>query len=112
MNHPTIPIVLAPPNRQRKRQAPKGRRVDPKALSEVRTLLQGEKLRRDRLIEYLHRINDRHGQLGSPHLAALAQELRLAQTEVYEVASFYHHFDIVKEGPDGRVAAAPALTVR
>ncbi len=112
MNHPTIPIVLAPPNRQRKRQAPKGRRVDPQALSEVRALLQGETLRRDRLIEYLHRINDRYGQLGSPHLAALAQELKLAQTEVYEVASFYHHFDIVKEGPDGRVAAAPALTVR
>jgi NADH:ubiquinone oxidoreductase subunit F (NADH-binding)/NADH:ubiquinone oxidoreductase subunit E len=112
LNHPTIPIVLAPPNRQRKRQAPKGRRVDPQALSEVRALLQDEPLRRDRLIEYLHRINDRHGQLGSPHLAALAQELRLAQTEVYEVASFYHHFDIVKEGPDGRVAAAPALTVR
>jgi NADH:ubiquinone oxidoreductase subunit F (NADH-binding)/NADH:ubiquinone oxidoreductase subunit E len=112
LNHPTIPIALAPPDRQRKRQAPKGRRVDPEALSEVRALLQGETLRRDRLIEYLHRINDRHGQLGSPHLAALAQELKLAQTEVYEVASFYHHFDIVKEGPDGRVAAAPALTVR
>ncbi len=112
MNHPTIPIVLAAPNRQRKRQAPKGRRVDPAALADVRALLAGETLRRDRLIEYLHRINDRHGQLASPHLAALAQELKLAQTEVYEVASFYHHFDIVKEGPDGRVAAAPALTVR
>ncbi len=112
MNHPTIPIVLAAPNRQRKRQAPKGRRVDPAALADVRALLAGETLRRDRLIEYLHRINDRHGQLASPHLAALAQELKLAQTEVYEVASFYHHFDIVKEGPVGRVAAAPALTVR
>ena len=112
MNHPTIPIVLAAPDRKRKRQAPKGRRVDPTALADVRALLAGETLRRDRLIEYLHRINDRHGQLGTPHLAALAQELKLAQTEVYEVASFYHHFDIVKEGPDGRIAAAPALTVR
>ncbi|HEX6721382.1 MAG TPA: NADH-ubiquinone oxidoreductase-F iron-sulfur binding region domain-containing protein [Burkholderiaceae bacterium] len=112
MNHPTIPIVLAAPDRKRKRQAPKGRRVDPTALADVRALLAGETLRRDRLIEYLHRINDRYGQLGTPHLAALAQELKLAQTEVYEVASFYHHFDIVKEGPDGRIAAAPALTVR
>ena len=93
--------MLAAPNRQRKRQAPKGRRVDPSALAEVQALLAGETLRRDRLIEYLHRINDRFGQLGSPHLAALAQELQLAQTEVYEVASFYHHFDIVKEGPTG-----------
>ncbi|HET7528230.1 MAG TPA: NAD(P)H-dependent oxidoreductase subunit E, partial [Burkholderiaceae bacterium] len=112
MNHPTIPIVLAAPDRRRKRQAPKGRRVDPTALAEVRALLNGETLRRDLLIEYLHRINDRYGQLGTPHLAALAQELKLAQTEVYEVASFYHHFEIVKEGPNGRVAAAPALTVR
>jgi formate dehydrogenase beta subunit len=112
LNHPTFPIVLAASSRQRKRQAPKGRRVDPQALAEVQALLQGEALRRDRLIEYLHRINDRHGQLGAPHLAALAQEMKLAQTEVYEVASFYHHFEIVKEGPDGRVAAAPALTVR
>jgi NADH:ubiquinone oxidoreductase subunit F (NADH-binding)/NADH:ubiquinone oxidoreductase subunit E len=112
LNHPTIPIVLAASDRKRKRQAPKGRRVDPAALSEVQALLGGETLRRDRLIEYLHRINDRYGQLASPHLAALAQELKLAQTEVYEVASFYHHFDIVKEGPDGRIAAAPALTVR
>jgi len=112
LNHPTIPIVLAAPNRQRKRQAPKGRRVDPAALTEVQALLAGEALRRDRLIEYLHRIQDRFGQLGSPHLAALAQELKLAQTVVYEVASFYHHFDIVKEGPDERVSAPPALTVR
>jgi formate dehydrogenase len=112
LNHPTIPIAVAAPGRQRKRQAPKGRRVNTAALADVQALLGAEPLRRDRLIEYLHRINDRFGQLGTPHLAALAQELRLAQTEVYEVASFYHHFDIVKEGPDGEVAAAPALTVR
>ncbi|MFI4929327.1 MAG: NADH-ubiquinone oxidoreductase-F iron-sulfur binding region domain-containing protein [Burkholderiales bacterium] len=112
MNHPTIPIAVVAPERQRKRQAPKGRRVDPTALAEVQTLIGGEPLRRDRLIEYLHRLNDHYGQLGTPHLAALAQELRLAQTEVYEVASFYHHFDIVREDADGRVPAAPALTVR
>jgi len=103
---------VAAPGRQRKRQAPKGRRVDPSALAQVQALLGSEPLRNDRLIEYLHRINDRFGQLGTPHLAALAQELKLAQTEVYEVASFYHHFEIVKEGPDGEVPAAPALTVR
>jgi formate dehydrogenase beta subunit len=112
LNHPAIPIVLAAPGRQRKRQAPKGRRVNPAALAEVQALLGSRPLRRDRLIEYLHLINDRFGQLGTHHLNALAQELKLAQTEVYEVASFYHHFDIVKEGPDGEVPAAPLLTVR
>ena len=64
------------------------------------------------LIEYLHRVNDRFGQLSAPHLAALAQELKLAQTEVYEVATFYHHFMVVKEGPDGHAPAAASLTVR
>ena len=64
------------------------------------------------LIEYLHRINDRFGQLSAQHLVALAQELKLAQTEVYEVATFYHHFEVVKEGPDGHAPTAAALTVR
>ncbi|MSP98207.1 MAG: NADH-quinone oxidoreductase subunit F [Betaproteobacteria bacterium] len=92
----------------RKRGAPKGRRVDPQALDEVRRLLGGELRRRDLLIEHLHKIQDAHGQLSAAHLAALAEEMRMAMAEVYEVASFYHHFDIVKEG-----GAAPArLTVR
>jgi NADH:ubiquinone oxidoreductase subunit F (NADH-binding)/NADH:ubiquinone oxidoreductase subunit E len=112
VNTKTIPITPVDANRQRKRQAPKGRGVDPAALAEVESLLGGAAPRRDRLIEYLHRINDHHGQLGTPHLAALAHRLGLAQAEVYEVASFYHHFDIVKEGADGRVAPPPALTVR
>jgi NADH:ubiquinone oxidoreductase subunit F (NADH-binding)/NADH:ubiquinone oxidoreductase subunit E len=112
MNHPVIPIALEGATRQRKRQAPKGRTVDPRALAEVKELLGKELPRRDRLIEYLHRINDHHGQLGAPHLAALARQLGLSQTEVYEVASFYHHFEVVKEGPDGRIAAPAALTVR
>ena len=100
--------------RQRKRQAPKGRRVTPEALADLQALFGGADLsaRRDLLIEHLHVLNDRFGQLGTPHLAALAQRMRLSQTEVYEVASFYHHFDIVREGPDGTVPAAPALTVR
>jgi len=112
VNHPVIPLVLEGASRQRKRQAPKGRRVDPAALAEVQALLGGAELRRDRLIEYLHALQDRYGQLAAPHLAALAQVLKLAQTEVYEVASFYHHFDVVKEGADGRVAPPAALTVR
>ena len=114
MNAPVIPIVpqAAGPTRERRRQGPKGRRVDSAARAEVRALLAGETLRRDRLIEYLHAVNDRYGQLGLPHLAALAEALRLSQAEVYEVASFYHHFDIVREDAQGRVAAPPRLTVR
>jgi formate dehydrogenase len=90
------------------RGTPKGRSVDPRALEEVRKLLGGEPRRRDLLIEHLHRIQDRHGHLSAAYLAALAQEMRLSMTEVFEVATFYHHFDVVKEG-DG---APPALTVR
>ncbi|OVZ60402.1 NADH-quinone oxidoreductase subunit F [Pigmentiphaga sp. NML080357] len=111
MEQKVIPIVAAPPTRERKRQQPKGRRVDPAALAEVRTLLGDAPRRRDLLIEHLHRINDRYGQLGTRHLAALAQELRMAQAEVYEVASFYHHFEVVRD--DGQTVAGTApLTVR
>ncbi|KQQ87783.1 NAD(P)H-dependent oxidoreductase subunit E [Massilia sp. Leaf139] len=110
MNHPIIPIAVANTgaSRQRKREAPKGRRVDPQALTEVQALLGAESRQRDLLIEHLHKIQDHFGCLSSAHLAALAQEMRLAQTEVYEVATFYHHFDVVKEGE----AAPSALTVR
>jgi formate dehydrogenase beta subunit len=105
----TIPIALSREGmRTRKRQQPKGRRVDPQALAEVRALLDDEPRQRDLLIEHLHKIQDRYGHLSSAHLAALAQEMRMAQTEVYEVASFYHHFDIVREGE----TAPAALTVR
>jgi formate dehydrogenase len=108
MTYSTIPIAPQGPSRQRKREAPKGRRVDPQALREVRELLGDGARRRDLLIEHLHLIQDRYGCLSAAHLAALAQELRLAQTEVYEVATFYHHFDVVKEGE----TAPPGLTVR
>jgi NADH:ubiquinone oxidoreductase subunit F (NADH-binding)/NADH:ubiquinone oxidoreductase subunit E len=104
----TIPIIPPPALRQRKRQAPKGRRVDPDALAEVRRLLGGASRQRDLLIEHLHKLQDRFGHLSARHLAALASEMNLAQTEVYEVATFYHHFDVVKEGG----AAPPMLTVR
>ncbi|MFY9514504.1 MAG: NAD(P)H-dependent oxidoreductase subunit E, partial [Rubrivivax sp.] len=110
MNTTVIPI--APAERQRKRQAPKGRQVQPQAVQDLLDLLGDGDLRRDRLIEYLHAVQDHFGQLGTPHLAALAQRLRLAQAEVFEVASFYHHFDVVHEDATGQVPAPPALTVR
>jgi formate dehydrogenase len=108
MNHPIIPIAVQGASRQRKREAPKGRRVDPQALAEVQAVLNGAQRRRDLLIEYLHLLQDRYGALSAAHLAALAQELGLAQTEVFEVATFYHHFDVLREGE----AAPPSLTVR
>jgi NADH:ubiquinone oxidoreductase subunit F (NADH-binding)/NADH:ubiquinone oxidoreductase subunit E len=108
MNARTIPIVADTELRQRKRSAPKGRRVDPAALAELRQLLGQSARSRDLLIEHLHKLQDRFGHLSAAHLAALAQEMGLAQTEVYEVATFYHHFDVIKEGE----AAPPRLTVR
>jgi NADH:ubiquinone oxidoreductase subunit F (NADH-binding)/NADH:ubiquinone oxidoreductase subunit E len=94
--------------RARVRGTPKGRSVDPKAREEVRDLLKDAPLRRDLLIEYLHRVQDRYGHLSAAHLVALAEEMKLAMTEVYEVATFYHHFDVIKEGE----APPPAITVR
>ncbi len=94
--------------RTKVRSTPKGRFVDPKAVEDVQALLGGEPRRRDLLIEHLHRINDRYGHLSAAHLAALAQEMKLSQTEVYEVATFYHHFVVVKEGE----TPPPLLTVR
>jgi formate dehydrogenase len=95
-------------NRVRVRATPKGRSVDPKAHQEVVALLGESPRRRDLLIEYLHQIQDRFGCLSARHLVALAAEMKLAMTEVYEVATFYHHFDVVKEGEP----APPAITVR
>lgn len=107
--HRVIPIAAAAlPVRERKRQGPKGRKPGDQALAEVRQLLGDASRQRDLLIEHLHKLQDRFGHLSAAHLSALAQEMRLAQSEVYEVASFYHHFDIVKEGDD----APQALTVR
>jgi len=104
------PVHLVPPQRGSRgaRATLKGRQPDPDALADVRSLLGDEPRRRDLLIEYLHRIQDRHGHLPAAHLVALAREMRLSMAEVYEVASFYHHFDVVKEGE----TAPPALTVR
>ncbi|MEM9584244.1 MAG: NAD(P)H-dependent oxidoreductase subunit E [Pseudomonadota bacterium] len=90
------------------RGTPKGRQLDDSAWDEVKALLRDRPRRRDLLIEYLHLIQDQFGCLSAAHLRALAEEMRLSQAEVYEVASFYAHFDVVKEGE----AKPPALTIR
>jgi formate dehydrogenase beta subunit len=90
------------------RGKPKGRPVEPQALAEVQALLGKEPRRRDLLIEHLHKIQDRYGCLSAAHLVALAREMNLATTEVYEVATFYHHFDVIKDGD----TPPPAVTVR
>jgi formate dehydrogenase beta subunit len=89
-------------------RGPKGRPLDDRAVGEVRALLGARPRRRDLLIEFLHLIQDEYRCLSARHLRALAEEMRLSQAEVYEVASFYDHFDVVKEGE-----AEPApLTIR
>src|SRR3978361_722079 len=87
--------------RRRAKPTPKGRQIDPQAAEEIALLLGDRPRRRDLLIEYLHLIQDRYHQISAAHLAALADELRLSFAEVFETATFYAHFDIVKEGePD------------
>lgn len=87
--------------RQRARPIPKGRQVDPAAREQVEALIGDGERRRDLLIEYLHRIQDHYHQISAAHLAALAEVMRLSLAEVFETATFYAHFDIVKEGePD------------
>ncbi|MBY4898579.1 NADH-ubiquinone oxidoreductase-F iron-sulfur binding region domain-containing protein [Cupriavidus sp. AU9028] len=115
MSHVEIPIPVDTIVRRRKRAQPKGRQVQPAALAQVRAAIEGMPRRRDLLIEYLHALQDRFGQLSLPHLAALAAEMGLSQAQVYEVATFYHHFDVVRgEGLDGEgeLASPPTVTVR
>lgn len=92
----------------RARSIPKGRQVDPDAADELRRLIGPGPYARDLLIEYLHLVQDAEGHLSARHLAALADALRLAQAEVYEVATFYAHFDVRREGED----PPPPLTIR
>jgi len=94
--------------KKKKRRGPKGRAVDPKALAEIRALLGGEPRRRDLLVEHLHKIQDAYRGISADHVVALADEMRLAPAEVFEVATFYHHFDVVKDVAD----LPPAVTVR
>src|SRR6187431_2018133 len=94
--------------RRRGPDTPKGRQVDPEALAEVRALLGERERRRDLLIEHLHLLQDRYRCLHARHLVALADEMRMALAEIYEVASFYAHFDIVMDDE----APPPPVTVR
>ncbi|MGC2439550.1 MAG: NAD(P)H-dependent oxidoreductase subunit E [Pseudolabrys sp.] len=98
----------SPGGRRRPPRTPKGRQVDPQAVVEVRSLLTDRSRRRDLLIEHLHLIQDQYGYLSAAHLAALAAEMKMALTEVYEVATFYAHFDAVKDGE----LPPPPVTVR
>ncbi|HUL89439.1 MAG TPA: NAD(P)H-dependent oxidoreductase subunit E [Pseudolabrys sp.] len=101
-------LITGRGGRRRPPRTPKGRQVDPQALVEVRGLLTDRPRRRDLLIEHLHLIQDQYGYLSAAHLAALAAEMKMALTEVYEVATFYAHFDVVKEGE----LPPPPVTVR
>src|SRR5436305_256202 len=109
MNAPVIPAAASGAGRKRRPpKTPKGRQIDPQALDEIRALLGDAPRRRDLLIEHLHLIQDHYGYLSAGHLAALAAEMKLALTEVYEVATFYAHFDVVKEDE----TPPPPVTVR
>lgn len=118
VHRPSYPPAMAPKRRTteaglpvlRMRPIPKGRAVAQDALEDVRRLLADAPRRRDLLIEHLHRIQDTHGCLPTPHLVALASEMRLALAEVYEVATFYHHFDVVDV--DAGESPPPPVTVR
>ncbi|MGR3661609.1 MAG: NAD(P)H-dependent oxidoreductase subunit E [Paracoccaceae bacterium] len=90
------------------RRTPKGRQYQDAALLEVQNLLKNQPRRRDLLIEFLHLLQDEYGHLSAKHLVALAHEMKLSQAEVYEVATFYAHFDVVKEDE----TPPPALTIR
>ena len=90
------------------RHTTKGRQLDDGALADILALLGDRPRRRDLLIEFLHLVQDEYGHLSAAHLRALAEEMRLSQAEVYEVATFYAHFDVVKEGE----TPPTALTIR
>ncbi|AZV79434.1 NADH-quinone oxidoreductase subunit F [Parasedimentitalea marina] len=90
------------------RKTPKGRQVDDTALAQVQALLGDRPRNRDLLIEFMHLIQDQHGHLSAAHIRALAEEMRTGQAEIYEVASFYAHFDVVREDD----TPPPSLTIR
>jgi len=101
-------VIASHPKRNRLRGRGKGHSVDPVAQAAVLDAISGLPCRRDQLIEYLHRLQDRFGHVAAAHVVALADVLGLAPTEVYEVATFYHHFDVVREGE----RPPPPLTIR
>ena len=107
-----VAVVTANELRERIRSKSKlkGRQADEISLAEVRALIgprPAEGFRRDLLIEHLHLLNDAYRCLHARHLVALAKEMNIPMAEVYEVATFYHHFEVLKDGE-----AAPGLTVR
>ena len=102
------PSSLQAATGRRTRPGLRGRQTDPAALAELETLLAGARRDRDELIEHLHALQDRFGHLSLRHLRALADWMNLPMAEVYETATFYAHFDVVREGEP----APPALTVR
>ena len=87
---------------------PRGRKVDFEILKSLEKLLDVTSYRRDHLIEYLHKIQDSNGAITKDYMTALSSLMGISQTEVYEVATFYHHFDVVESDKD----KPPALTVR
>ncbi len=106
--HKVQPFEHPGEGRRRAKATPKGRQVDPDAAHEIAALLGDRPRRRDLLIEHLHLIQDTYKQISAAHLAALADEMKLAFSEVFETATFYAHFDVVKEGD----RAIPPLTIR
>jgi NADH:ubiquinone oxidoreductase subunit F (NADH-binding)/NADH:ubiquinone oxidoreductase subunit E len=94
--------------RKRAKSTPKGRQVEPQAAEEIAALLGDRPRRRDLLIEHLHLIQDTYKQISAAHLAAFADEMKLSFAEVFETATFYAHFDVVKEGEP----SVPPLTIR
>src|ERR1700732_2946070 len=94
--------------RKRAKSTPKGRQIDPTAAHEIELLLGDRPRRRDLLIEHLHLIQSKYRQISAAHLAAVAEEMKLSFAEVFETATFYAHFDVVKEGE----ADIPPLTIR
>lgn len=105
---PTIKRTHPGKGTSRGREYNRGRQLDGEALDDIQTLLGGRSRQRDLLIEHLHLIQDHYGHLSAEHLAALAAEMKLPMAEVYEVATFYAHFDVIKENEQ----APPALTIR
>ncbi|MGA2638402.1 NADH-ubiquinone oxidoreductase-F iron-sulfur binding region domain-containing protein [Methylocella sp.] len=93
---------------RRAKSIPKGRQIDPLALEEIEKLLGGRSRQRDLLIEHLHLIQDTYHQISAAHLAALADAMKLSLAEVFETATFYAHFDVVKENDP----PVPPLTIR
>ena len=87
---------------------PKGRQIDANAQDQVRALLGDKPRDRDMLIEHLHLIQDRYGCLSADHLVVLADEMKMAMTEVYEVATFYAHFDVITDDTN----RPPPVTIR